>query len=139
MDPSAFVGEDPGEPYIRRAVDWLKSCQLADGSWGEDCATYWLHRRGEAKAGTPTQTAWAVLGLMAAGEVDCDAVHRGVDFLLAAPRRGGHWDEVFYNAVGFPRVFYLHYHGYSAYFPLWALTRYRNLLQANDRRPQFGI
>ncbi len=133
------VGEDPEEPYIRRAVAWLKARQLADGSWGEDCASYWSHRRDEVKAGTPTQTAWAVLALMAAGEVDSEAVRRGVDHLTTAPRDGGNWHEAYYNAVGFPRVFYLRYHGYSAYFPLWALARYRNLRQANARRPGFGI
>jgi squalene-hopene/tetraprenyl-beta-curcumene cyclase len=133
------VGEDPEQPYIRRAVAWLKARQLADGSWGEDCASYWPHRRDEVKAGTPTQTAWAVLALMAVGEVDSAAVRRGVDHLVTAPREGGHWREEYYNAVGFPRVFYLRYHGYSAYFPLWALARYRNLRQANARRPGFGI
>ncbi|MEQ8193829.1 MAG: squalene--hopene cyclase, partial [Rhodospirillales bacterium] len=72
---SAFnaVGEDPRAPHIRRAVTWLKAAQRSDGGWGEDCATYWRHRRGEVKASTPSQTAWAVLGLMAADEVDSDA------------------------------------------------------------------
>ncbi len=133
------VGEDLSSEPIRKAVAWLKSRQRADGGWGEDCATYWPHRRGEAKASTPSQTAWALLALMAAGEVDSGAVARGIAFLLAAPRDGGHWDEVYYNAVGFPRVFYLRYHGYSAYFPLWALARYRNLKRGNAASPLYGI
>ena len=76
---------------------------------------------------------------MAAGEADSEAVRLGVDFLIAAPRDGGHWREKHYNAVGFPRVFYLHYRGYSAYFPLWALARYRNLVRSNQKTPTFGI
>jgi squalene-hopene/tetraprenyl-beta-curcumene cyclase len=80
-----------------------------------------------------------LLGLMAAGEVDSPAVRRGIDHLLAAPRDGGEWREEYYNAVGFPRVFYLRYHGYSAYFPLWALARYRNLVRSNRKTTSFGI
>jgi squalene-hopene/tetraprenyl-beta-curcumene cyclase len=132
------VGEDPNSPYIRKAVDWLKAGQRADGGWGEDGETYWPERRGEAKASTPTQTAWALLALMSAGECDSEAVRRGVDFLLSAPRTAGSCDEAYYNAVGFPRVFYLHYHGYPAYFPLWALARYRNLTQAGSSNRRDG-
>lgn len=133
------AGEDMSAPHVRKAVEWLKSRQREDGGWGEDCATYWSHRKGEVKASTPSQTAWAVLGLMAAGEVDSDAVRRGVEYLMTAPREGGKWHERYYNAVGFPRVFYLSYHGYSAYFPLWALARYRTLARANRKTPVYGI
>ncbi len=133
------AGEDMNAPHIRRAVEWLQSRQRSDGGWGEDCATYWAERKGEAKASTPSQTAWAVLGLMAAGEVDSAAVARGIAYLTTAPREGGKWAETFYNAVGFPRVFYLRYHGYSAYFPLWALARYRTLRANNSRRPAYGL
>jgi len=134
------IGEDLNVPYVRRAVDWLKSQQRNDGGWGEDCASYWSERRGEpAKASTPSQTAWALMGLMAAGEVECRSVRRGVNYLLNAPRDGGKWREDYYNAVGFPKVFYLSYHGYSAYFPLWALARYRTLSRSNAKRPLYGI
>jgi squalene-hopene/tetraprenyl-beta-curcumene cyclase len=133
------VGEDMNSPYIRKAVGWLRSKQRADGGWGEDCASYWPERRHEVKTSTPSQTAWALLALMAAGEVDSCAVERGIGHLLDAPRQGGQWDEQHYNAVGFPRVFYLRYHGYSAYFPLWALARYRNLRHSNSKRPSLGI
>jgi squalene-hopene/tetraprenyl-beta-curcumene cyclase len=133
------VGENMRAPYIRRAVTWLKEHQRRDGGWGEDCATYWPEHKSEAKASTPTQTAWALLGLMAAGEVDSEAVKHGVAYLLAAPRDGGNWRERYFNAVGFPRVFYLRYHGYSAYFPLWALARYRNLQHANARTTIYGM
>ena len=136
---SAFKmsGEDMDSPFIRKAADWLKSCQRPDGGWGEDCATYFQHRRDEVKESTPSQTSWALLGLMAAGERDSDSVRRGIEYLLKAPRDGGKWHEEYFNAVGFPRVFYLRYHGYSAYFPLWALSRYRNLGEADA--PVFGM
>lgn len=133
------VGEDMNSPYIRKAVMWLKSRQRVDGGWGEDCASYWSERRLECKASTPSQTAWALLALMAAGEVESPAVGRGVNYLITAPRDGGQWQEKHYNAVGFPRVFYLRYYGYSAYFPLWALARYRNLKRSNSKRPSVGI
>ena len=133
------VGEDPASAPIRRAVTWLKVHQRDDGGWGEDCDTYWPGNGKTVKASTPSQTAWALLGLMAAGEIDSDAVRHGVAYLLAAPRSDGHWDEKLYNAVGFPRVFFLKYHGYSAYFPLWALARYRNLRAANATSPPHGI
>ena len=133
------IGENMQAPHIRRAVAWLKLRQRPDGGWGEDCATYWRHRRYEAKVSTPSQTSWALLGLMAAGEVDCPEVERGIRYLVEAPREGGKWDEKYFNAVGFPRVFYLRYHGYSAYFPLWTLARYRNLRKGNVKRPLFGM
>ncbi|MBM3564727.1 MAG: squalene--hopene cyclase, partial [Alphaproteobacteria bacterium] len=99
------AGEDMDAPHIRKAVAWLKSRQRADGGWGEDCASYWDDRKAEVKESTPSQTSWAVLGLMAAGEADSDAVRRGIEHLMRAPRQGGKWTEKFYNAVGFPRVF----------------------------------
>ncbi len=133
------IGEDMQAPYVRRAVDWLKARQSPDGGWGEDCASYWQSRRDEVKSSTPSQTSWAVLGLMAAGEVDSVAVKCGIEYLLNSPREGGKWREEYFNAVGFPRVFYLRYHGYSAFFPLWTLARYRNLQKQNDKYPRFGM
>jgi len=133
------IGEDPDQPYIRKAVDWLKGRQSPDGGWGEDCASYWQHRRDEVKASTPSQTAWAVLGLMAAGEVDSVAVKGGIEYLMREPRKDGKWEEEYFNAVGFPRIFYLRYHGYSAFFPLWTLARYRELQKRNNKFPQHGM
>ena len=133
------VGDDPQSPHMRKAVEWLKSHQHADGGWGEDCSSYWPERRGEVKESTPTQTAWALLALMAAGEVESDAVTRGVEYLNAQPRDDGLWTDRLYNAVGFPRVFYLKYHGYASYFPLWALARYRNLRKSGATRVPHGI
>ena len=134
---AAGIGAD--DPMVRRAVAWLEACQRSDGGWGEDGASYWPDRRDQVKASTASQTAWALLALMAAGEADSDAVRRGVDFLLAAPRAGARWHEDWYTAVGFPRVFYLRYHGYAAYFPLWALARYRMLTRGNAQRPAWGM
>ncbi len=131
--------EDLDAPHIRRAVDWLKANQRPDGGWGEDGATYWHDKRDTAKVSTASQTAWALLGLMAAGEGDSDAVRRGIEHLIGAPRSGAKWEEKVYTAVGFPRVFYLKYHGYSAYFPLWALARYRNLQHGNRRTTAYGM
>jgi squalene-hopene/tetraprenyl-beta-curcumene cyclase len=133
------VGEDMSQPYIRKAVDWLRERQGDDGGWGEDCASYWQHRKDEVKVSTPSQTSWAVMGLIAAGEIDAPEVRQGIEYLLNAPRDGGKWDEEYFNAVGFPRVFYLRYHGYSAYFPLWTLGRYVNMSRANERLPKHGM
>jgi squalene-hopene/tetraprenyl-beta-curcumene cyclase len=133
------AGEDMQAPYIRKAVEWLRARQREDGGWGEDGASYWKERRGEAKASTPSQTAWATLGLMAAGEVADPAVERGMAYLETAPREAEKWEEPWYTAVGFPRVFYLRYDGYSAYFPIWALARYRNLMRSNERKVAWGM
>ena len=133
------AGDDPTAPHIRKAVDWLVAQQREDGGWGEDGATYDKARRGEVKESTASQTSWAVMGLMAVGEVDHPAVERGIRYLLDQPREGAQWDEPWFTAVGFPRVFYLRYHGYSAYFPLWALARYRNLARSNSKRVAHGM
>ncbi len=133
------IGEDPNSPCVRRAVDWLKSCQRPDGGWGEDCESYRADRRDSAKSSTASQTAWALLGLMAVGEVSSLAVRRGVGYLERLPRTGANWQETHWTGTGFPRLFYLKYHGYSAYYPLWALARYRNLSAGTEQRPRYGM
>ena len=122
------VGVSSREPYIRKAVDWLKSVQREDGGWGEDNYTYFdPSTAGQGKRSTSFQTAWALLGLMAAGEVESAEVKRGIEYLQRSQLDGGLWYDPDYTAPGFPRVFYLKYHGYSRYFPLWALARYWKL------------
>ncbi|HEY8871861.1 MAG TPA: prenyltransferase/squalene oxidase repeat-containing protein, partial [Stellaceae bacterium] len=134
------AGVDPQAPELRRAVAWLIAQQRADGGWGEPGESYSPEApRGEAPYSTASQTAWAVLGLMAAGEVDNPAVARGIAYLIANQDENGNWDEPWYTAVGFPRVFYLRYHGYRAFFPLWALARYRRVSLANSPQVTFGL
>jgi squalene-hopene/tetraprenyl-beta-curcumene cyclase len=119
------IGFPMDHPAVRRAVAWLESVQQADGGWGETCASYddpTLKGQGEP---TASQTAWAVLGLIAAGRADSDAVRRGIAFLTATQDADGAWDETPFTGTGFPRVFYLKYHLYRVYFPLMALARFR--------------
>jgi squalene-hopene/tetraprenyl-beta-curcumene cyclase len=134
------AGVDHGDPMIRKAVDWLVSIQNKDGGWGEDATSYRLDYSGfEDAPATASQTAWALLGLMAAGEVGHPAVARGVEYLVATQSEKGLWDEQRFTATGFPRVFYLRYHGYPKFFPLWALARYRNLRSTNSRAVGVGM
>ena len=134
------AGIDRNDPMIRKAVEWLASVQNQDGGWGEDAVSYRLDYKGyEVAPSTSSQTAWALLGLMAAGEVENPAVVRGVEYLKATQTEKGLWDEQRYTATGFPRVFYLRYHGYSKFFPLWALARYRNLRSTNSRVVGVGM
>lgn len=119
------VGEDPETPYVRRAVEWLKARQNPDGGWGETCASYAASSLAGTGPTTPSQTAWAVLGLIAAGEARSDAVHRGVRWMLDRQRSDGSWDEAEFTGTGFPQAFYLRYHLYRLCFPLLALARYR--------------
>jgi squalene-hopene/tetraprenyl-beta-curcumene cyclase len=122
-----MAGVDRSAPEMARAGDWLAAIQNEDGGWGEDGASYKLDYHGHEPApSTASQTAWALLGLMAAGRTSDPSVARGVKFLLDAQRTHGFWDEERYTATGFPRVFYLRYHGYSKFFPLWAIARYKN-------------
>jgi squalene-hopene/tetraprenyl-beta-curcumene cyclase len=140
------AGLPPEHPAMRRAVAWLKARQNADGGWGEDGFTY--PRRGgtrpdggahAAAASTASQTAWALLALMAAGAADDPAVERGAQWLMRQQRPDGGWAEEDHTGTGFPRVFYLRYHGYARIFPLWALARLRNLRRGNSRRVAFAL
>jgi squalene-hopene/tetraprenyl-beta-curcumene cyclase len=134
------AGVDKQSPPARRCVEWLIRAQNPDGGWGEGGDSYKLDYKGfEPAPSAASQTAWALLGLMAAGEVDHPAVARGVAYLAATQGEDGFWDEPYHTATGFPRVFYLRYHGYSKFFPLWALARYRNLKRADSRATKFGM
>ena len=134
------VGIDPGHPSVRRAVDWLVEIQNPDGGWGEADAGYALDYVAYQPAETTaSQTAWAVIGLMAAGHVDHPAVKRGVAYLQANQGEDGFWEEPHYTGTGFPRVFYLRYLGYSKFFPLWAMARYANLRAGNTATVLHGM
>jgi len=125
---------------VARAAGWLTAAQNRDGGWGEDGSSYKLDYRGyEAAPSTPSQTAWALLGLMAAGAWSSPAAGRGIAWLLERQRGDGLWDEQQHTATGFERVFYLRYHGYARYFPLWALARYRTLRAGGLLRTGFGM
>jgi len=121
------AGVSRHDPAIRRAISWLASRQNGDGGWGESNDSY-LRSAGNnpVVASTPHQTAWALLALIATGESGSVNVRRGIDFLMRIQQADGLWSDPHFTAPGFPRVFYLRYHGYCAYFPLWALAAYRN-------------
>jgi squalene-hopene/tetraprenyl-beta-curcumene cyclase len=120
----AHVSHD--DPAIRHAVGWLNSVQNADGGWGESNESYGATRKGVMHS-TGYHTAWAMLALLSAGEARSEALRRGADYLMRTRSPDGLWSDPTFTAPGFPRVFYLKYHGYSAYFPLWALAAYRTL------------
>ncbi len=134
------AGIEPEDALVHNAADWLVSIQNPDGGWGEDGTSYKLDYRGyEPAPSTASQTAWALLGLMAAGRTDDQAVGRGIAWLAKTQNQDGFWTEPRFTATGFPRVFYLRYHGYRRYFPLWALARYRALKSGNSRTVAFGM
>ncbi len=125
------IGEDMRQPWIVRARDWLESCQNEDGGWGETCASYDdPHLKGKGPS-TASQTAWALMGLIAAADLtepaalDRKAIRRGVEYLLETQSADGSWEEPHVTGTGFPRVFYLRYDMYRNNWPLLALATYR--------------
>ena len=134
------VQRDPRSAEVQKAVAWLKTIQNKDGGWGEGGESYALDCAGYCPApSTPSQTAWALLGLMAAGVVEDNAVTLGVRYLARTQAEDGFWKEERFTATGFPRVFFLRYHGYAKYFPLWAMARYRNLKSGNRHPVLVGM
>ncbi len=122
------IGIPPSDPCIRRGVDWLMKVVHDDGGWGESCKTYNDPSLRGIGPSTPSQTAWAIMGLLNGGLVDHPVVERGIEYLIRNQRPDGGWDEEDFTGTGFPRVFYLRYTGYRNYFPLMALGRYRSLM-----------
>lgn len=120
------AGEDMSAAYVRKAVEWLIACQNSDGGWGETCASYDDPSLAGSGDSTASQTAWALMALMAAGEWRHSAVRNGVRYLTESYSNG--WNEKHFTGTGFPRVFYLRYHGYSLFFPVWALSVYQRHL-----------
>src|SRR5882757_4641267 len=124
------------EPSIQQAAEWIRMVQNTDGGWGETCGTYDDPNQRGIGPSTPSQTAWAVLGLLAAGDTRSDSVAKGVRWLIERQHKDGSWDELvpgrngesYYTGTGFPRVFYLGYHLYKQYFPLLALTTYERAM-----------
>jgi len=129
----AAIGEDMSQPYVRRAVAWLKEHQLPNGGWGECCESYPnAEMMGQGVCGA-SQTAWALLGLLAAGEVDSPEVRRGVEYLVKTQNAQGRWDEEHFTGTGFPGHFMIRYHLYRDCFPLMALGTYLQKLKAPPR------
>ena len=128
------------EPAVQQAAEWIRMVQNPDGGWGETCGTYDDPNQRGIGPSTPSQTAWAILGLLAAGDTRSDSVAKGVRWLIERQHEDGSWDELvperngesYYTGTGFPRVFYLGYHLYKQYFPLLALTTYRRAMERGD-------
>jgi squalene-hopene/tetraprenyl-beta-curcumene cyclase len=119
----AASGESDREAHVLRGGEWLRSIQNADGGWGESCTSYDNGTFTPAES-TPSQTAWAIMGLIAGGDDNSLSVQHGIEYLLETQRADGNWDEELATGTGFPKVFYLNYHLYKDYFPLLALTSF---------------
>jgi squalene-hopene/tetraprenyl-beta-curcumene cyclase len=117
------AGVSDREVCVLRAGEWLRCIQNADGGWGESCASYDNHTFVEAPS-TPSQTAWAVLGLLAGGDTTSNSLHKGIEHLMETQRHDGGWEEALSTGTGFPCVFYLKYHLYRNSFPVLAMSAY---------------
>jgi len=125
------IGEDPAQPYIQKAVTWLKSKQNPDGGWGESCESYHDPALAGVGESTPSQTAWALLALMSAGEQKSATIVRGIEYLVQTQQQDGTWNEDQFTGTGFPKYFMIKYHVYRNCFPLMALGKYRSILGEN--------
>ncbi|MBO0910381.1 MAG: squalene--hopene cyclase [Acidobacteria bacterium] len=123
---------DHHEPYIQQAAEWIRMVQNSDGGWGETCGSYDDANTKGVGPSTPSQTAWAIMGLLAANDTASESVSRGIAYLLKTQKKDGSWDEAWYTGTGFPRVFYLMYHLYRQYFPLIALTTYEKVMREKN-------
>ena len=126
------IGEDMSSPYIKRAIQWLKTCQNSDGGWGERCESYETGAQKGCGQSTPSQTAWAILGLIAANEGKSAEVLGGVQYLLNGQLPNGTWEEDEFTGTGFPKYFMIRYHNYRNCFPLLALGRFMALLSNQE-------
>ena len=125
------IGIEINEPCMQQGAEWLRMVQNADGGWGETCGSYDDPTTRGVGPSTPSQTAWAILGLLAVGDTRSDSVARGIAYLLRTQKTDGSWDEPYFTGTGFPRVFYLKYHLYRQYFPLLAFTTYAKVMEKN--------
>jgi squalene-hopene/tetraprenyl-beta-curcumene cyclase len=125
----AVIAPKTHQIQMQKGIDWLVSCQNADGGWGETCGSYHNPSLKGKGVSTPSQTAWALIGLLDAGEaigkLASSAIEKGIDYLLNTQNNDGTWDEKEFTGTGFPGHFYLNYHLYRQYFPLIALARYQ--------------
>jgi squalene-hopene/tetraprenyl-beta-curcumene cyclase len=127
----AAAGESDREVHVLRAGEWLRSIQNADGGWGESCASYDRNVYTPGPS-TPSQTAWAIMGLIAGGDANSLSVQHGIDYLLETQGADGSWREELATGTGFPKVFYLNYHMYKDYFPLIALSAFVKAQSAHN-------
>jgi squalene-hopene/tetraprenyl-beta-curcumene cyclase len=132
------IGEDLDRPYVRQAVAWLKSRQNEDGGWGETCDSYGDASLAGRGPSTPSQTAWALLGILAGEDALSPEVVRGIEYLSRTQQADGTWDELHFTGTGFPRHFYLRYYMYRNYFPLMALGLFRTRAEAHLGRQAAG-
>ena len=134
------AGENMDSNYIKKAISWIKSKQNNDGGWGEDCATYWKEKKNMPSIKSmPSQTSWAILSLLTLEKNNEPSIERGVEFLKKSFNKKNLWKDEHFNAVGFPKVFYITYHGYAKYFTNLALSRYQNLKKGNKTNRIFGL
>ena len=127
------MGVDQNEPFIQQAAEWIRMVQNPDGGWGESVWSYHDPNARGVGESTCSQTAWACLGLMAAGDLRSGLVERGINYLLEHQQKNGTWWEKYYTGTGFPKVFYLKYHMYAEYFPLLALATYNKMISGNEK------
>jgi len=133
-------GEDMNSNYIKKAIVWIKEKQNKDGGWGEDCATYWKEKKNMPSIKSmPSQTSWAILSLLITEKISDSSIEKGVKFLKKNFDKRKLWVDNHFNAVGFPKVFYITYHGYAKYFSNWALSRYQNLKEGNKTNRILGL
>jgi len=123
------------DPRIQSAARWLISKQQVNGGWGETARSYDDAALKGTGPTTASQTAWAIMGLIAAGEVNSPSVERGIEYLLETQNTDGTWDEIPFTGTGFPKVFYLKYHFYRIYFPLMAMARYARMVSTKQKSP----
>lgn len=131
LNGQLFMGEDMKRPFILKALAWLENCQSDDGGWGETCESYQKPELRGQGVSTASQTAWAILGLVAGGKANSPATKKGVEFLLKSQNQEGTWFEAEFTGTGFPIHFFIKYHMYQHFFPLMALSRYRNALEGD--------
>ena len=134
------AGENMNANYIKKAIAWIKNKQNKDGGWGESCATYWREKKNMPSIKSmPSQTSWAILSLFITEKINDPSIERGIKFLKKNFDKKKLWIDNHFNAVGFPKVFYITYHGYAKYFTSWALSRYRNLKEGNKTKRILGL